>query len=156
MTNMMSLCYHYAMKTTISFRLDSYLKSMLEQVAEKEHRSVNNLLEVITEEYVRKSLPLKHYPVEGGGKIPKIGDIVGGTPFPSPITDEKIWQAYVDEHMATTVRSELGDYPYRDKCRTCPYSGTIRCTITGKGFGGLACTLEREEKRKEKEDGHTD
>lgn len=45
------------MKTTISFRLDSDLKKKLEILAEREHRSVNNLLIVIAEKYVHGNNP---------------------------------------------------------------------------------------------------
>jgi len=45
------------MKTTISFRLDSDLKKKLEILAEREHRSVNNLLNVIVEKYVHGNKP---------------------------------------------------------------------------------------------------
>ena len=44
MTSVMSLCYHLAMKVTLSVRMEDDLKKDLEQMAQEEGRSLNNLI----------------------------------------------------------------------------------------------------------------
>ena len=100
LTNVMSLCYHYAMKTTISLRLDKDLKEQLEELAKKKGRSVNNMLNVMIEEY----LGWYRYEPETPFKL------LGVNPnWPSPLLSDEVWQKYMEKAVTRTKRKEKED-----------------------------------------------
>ena len=48
------MCYHYAMKETLSLRIEDSTKKELENLAKKMNRSVNNLLDTIIKEHLKQ------------------------------------------------------------------------------------------------------
>ena len=100
MTIVMSLCYHFAMKVTLSLRIEDSTKEKLEALAKKMNRSVNNLLNVIIEEHLGwyEYHPNQQYKIQG----------VKGD-FPSPLMDDEVWKKFLEQRgMANRKEKEDG------------------------------------------------
>ena len=61
MTIVVSLLYHSGMKTSYNLRIDEDLKARLEELARKDGRSLNNLINKVLCDFVAKRIVEKHW-----------------------------------------------------------------------------------------------